>query len=255
MSIEPNTIYLEDCIEGMKRIPDGSIDMILCDLPYGTTSSPWDCQIDLRDLWTAYKRVAKENAAIVLFCSQPFTTTVAASNLSMLRYSLVWNKKKAGNFMQGNRQFMKIHEDLLVFYRKQPTYNPQKIQLEKASKRHLSPMAEPLEHRKEAGIDKFVVGPEYEPDKLLPTSILEFSRDNYQKNALHPTQKPVALCEFLIKTYTNEGETVLDNCMGSGTTALAAIRTGREYIGFENNEAYHAISLHRIEKLLAEKAS
>lgn len=241
-----------DCLEGMKLIPDRSIDMILCDLPYGTTKCKWDTIIPFNLLWEHYGRIIKDDGAILLFCSQPFTSLLGASNMKLLRYSLVWNKRKAGNFAQGNKQYLKIHEDILVFYKKQPTYHPQKLKLDKIQTRHLGKKSENRKDREDAGGlgGAIKYSDKYEPDKKLPVSILEYKKDNYAGNVFHPTQKPVELCSHLIKTYTNEGEIVLDNCMGSGTTAIAALQTNREFIGFETEKKYFEIANRRIEELL-----
>ena len=237
-----------DCLKVMQDIPDNKIDMILCDLPYGTTACKWDTVIPFEPLWEQYNRIVKDNGAIVLFGSQPFTSVLGASNLKLLRYSLVWNKRKAGNFAQGNKQPLKIHEDILVFYKKMPTYNPQKIQLDKPQTRHLGKASMNRSDREEAGGlgGEIKYSDNYEPDKKLPISILEFKKDNYRGNVFHPTQKPVALCEYLIKTYTNENEIVLDNCMGSGSTGVAAINTNRKFIGIELDSNYYNIAENRI---------
>lgn len=252
-----NELILGDCLELMKDIPDDSIDLILCDPPFGTTASKWDKILDYDKMWEQYERIIKDRGAILLFCSQPFTSMLGASNPKMLKYSWVWNKRKAGNFAQGNRQPMKVHEDVLVFYKKQPTYNPQKIQLEKPNKRHLGKKSKNRSDRKEAGGigGEIKYSKNYEPDKKLPISIVEFKKDNYRGNVFHPTQKPVALCEYLIRTYTNEGDLVLDNCMGSGTTIMAAINEGRDYIGMEKEEKYFEVAKERIKKCLEAKSN
>ena len=229
-----------DCLEKMKEIPDKSIDMILCDLPYGTTRCKWDSIIPFEPLWEQYERVIKDNGAIVLTASQPFTTVLINSNLEAFRYCWVWNKKKAGNIFLAKKQPMKIHEDVVVFSKKPHNYYPQMIKRDK------------VKRSKNYGTGEAIGGTKEKEDKVYtythkyPTSILEFS-NAVQKGKVHPTQKPVPLFEYLIKTYTNEGETVLDNCMGSGTTAIACMNTGRNYIGFELDKTYHKLSLERIE--------
>lgn len=242
-----NKIFNEDCLVGMQRIPDKSVDMILCDLPYGTTACKWDVVIPFEPLWTQYKRIIKDNGAIVLFGSQPFTSALVMSNPDMFKVHIVWNKKKAGNFVQGNIQPMKVHEDIVIFYKKQPTYNPQKTQLDKPQK--VRNGAKNRQDRKEAGGfgGTVIYSDKFEADKKLPTTIVEVSKDNYGKNVFHPTQKPIALMEYLIKTYTNEGETVLDNTMGSGSTGVAAVNTNRNFIGFELDKSYFDISQKRIQ--------
>src|SRR5699024_11330204 len=232
-----NTIYNEDCLEGMKRIPDGSVDMILCDLPYGTTEAKWDTVIPLEPLWVEYKRVIKTSGAIVLTASQPFTSILGASNPNWLKYSWVWKKSRAANGMIARHQPLKYHEDVLVFGKGATTYNPQGIKrVDKVSRQEgVSSDLKSNQKRDVEYIQKFT---------NYPSTILEFANVG---NTIHPTQKPVALFEYLIKTYSNKGETVLDNCMGSGTTAIACLNTDRQYIGFELDETYHKLSLERID--------
>ncbi len=257
--IELNRIYNEDCLEGMKRIPDKSIDMILCDLPYGTTACKWDTIIPFEPLWEQYNRIIKDNGAIVLFGSQPFTSELIHSNLKLFRYEWIWEKHKPSNFALAKRQPMKYHENILVFYKKQPLYNPQMIKRE----------SERIKQGQEAGyIGQSINHGElnslktvsrsfdkYDANLKLPSSILKINavQSNSKEKVNHPTQKPVALFEYLIKTYTNEGETVLDNCIGSGTTAIACINTNRNFIGFELDKYYYEIANERIRKALAEK--
>ena len=226
-----NTIYNEDCLEGMKRIPDKSVDMILCDLPYGTTASKWDSIIPFEPLWEQYERVIKDNGAIVLTASQPFTTKLIDSNIDLFRYCWVWNKKISGNPLLAKHQPLKVHEDICVFSKKRHNYYPK--------------MRKGKMRKKGGGRSKLFdmeMSAKYS-DEYYPISIIEFSN---AKRGVHPTQKPVALFEYLIKTYTNEGETVLDNCMGSGTTAIACLNSGRNYIGFELDEDYYNLAQDRI---------
>ena len=227
-----------DCIEGMKRIPDKSIDMILCDLPYGTTNCKWDSIIPFEPLWEQYERVIKDNGAIVLFSRQPFTSQLINSNLKMYRYELIWQKEQATNFLYIKKQFGQATENIEVFYKHQPTYNPQMVKTNKPVKSNGGNSSRTYNNQTFIGSDEV----RYEK---YPLNILTFKRD---KTGLHPTQKPVALCEYLIKTYTNGGETVLDNCMGSGTTAVACINTNRNFIGFELDPTYYAIAVGRIKK-------
>ena len=236
-----------DCLEEMPKLADKSIDMILCDLPYGMTACKWDTVIPFEPLWKEYKRLIKANGAIVLTASQPFTSALVMSNPKMFKVAIVWNKKKAGNFVQGNIQPLKIHEDVLIFYSKQPTYNPQKTLLDKPQK--VRNGAKNRQDRKEAGGfgGTVIYSDKFEADKKLPTTIVEISKDNYGKNVFHPTQKPVALFEYLIRTYTNEGDTVLDNCAGSFTTAIACMNTNRKYICIEKDKKYFEIGKNRIE--------
>jgi site-specific DNA-methyltransferase (adenine-specific) len=232
--IELNRIYNEDCLEGMKRIPDKSIDMILCDLPYGTTACKWDSVIPFEPLWEQYNRIIKANGAILLFGSQPFTTFLNYSNLKMFRYEWIWIKKNSTGFQLANKRPLKKHEIISVFYKNQPVYNPQDlIQFGKKNKRGSTG-----DNWSEMNSNEYI-----QQWTNYPTQLLEFG---YDKSKLHPTQKPVALFEYLIKTYTNKGETVLDNCMGSGTTAIACINTNRNYIGFELSEEYCDIAEKRI---------
>ena len=237
--MELNRIYNEDCLEGMKRIPDGSVDMILCDLPYGTTASKWDEIIPFELLWRQYDRVIKNNGAIVLTASQPFTTKLIMSKSDWFRYTWVWDKKKAGNIFLAKKQPMKVHEDIVVFSKKPHFYNPQMVKRDKVKK------------SKNYGTGESFGGTREKEDKVYtythtyPKSIIEISNAR-QKGKVHPTQKPVELFEYLIKTYANEGETVLDNCMGSGTTAIACMNTERNFIGFELDKTYYEKSLERI---------
>ena len=230
-----------DCLELMKEIPDKSIDMILCDLPYGTTACKWDSVIPFEPLWEQYNRVIKDNGAIVLFGSEPFSTELRHSNLKMYKYDWVWNKKKAGNIFLAKYQPMKIHENIMVFGKGKVNYFPIMIPREKIKK------------SKNYGTGETMGGNRVKEDKVYtytkknPISILEFS-NAVQKGKVHPTQKPVALLEYLIKTYTNEGETVLDNCMGSGSTGIACINTNRNFIGYELDEHYFQIAKERLEQ-------
>jgi DNA modification methylase len=235
-----------DCLELMGNIPDNSVDMILCDLPYGTTACKWDSVIPFEPLWAHYKRVIKRNGAIVLTAAQPFTSALVISNLRDFRYEWIWESNRAPNFVFGNKQPLKKHENICVFYSKQPTYNSQKSinpkGVEKRSFYAPSSTITGLEVNLNAPT-KAKTGVNYEPDKLLAKSVIYFSKEN---KPIHPTQKPVALMEYLIRTYTNEGETVLDNCMGSGTTGVACVNTNRKFIGIEKDEKYFDIASNRI---------
>ena len=239
-----------DCLELMAQIPDGSVDMVLCDLPYGTTACKWDSVIPFEPLWAQYKRIIKRNGAIVLTASQPFTSALVMSNVGMFRYQWVWESNRAPNFVFGNKQPLKKHEDVCVFYEKQPTYVPQKSANPKGiEKRSLyAPVATVTGLEVKPGAPtKAKFGANYEPEKLLPKSVVYFPKEH---KPVHPTQKPVALMEYLIRTYTNEGDTVLDNCMGSGTTGVACANTGRNFIGIEKDAGYFAIAKARIESVL-----
>lgn len=243
--VKLNRIYNEDCLEGMKRIPDGSIDMILCDLPYGTTMNKWDTVIPFEPLWEQYERIIKDNGAIVLTASQPFTTKLIESNFDLFRYELIWDKTFGRQPQLANIQPMKRHENILIFAKRgygKITYNPQKEPLEKPYHSKGASNNSGSRNGHKLGLKK--VAKTY--THKTPTTILEIKPPS-NSITVHSTQKPVELMEYLIKTYTNEGETVLDNCMGSGTTAIAAIRTGRDYIGFELDEEYCKVAEQRIE--------
>ncbi len=230
-------LYKGDCLEVMKEIPDKSIDMILCDLPYGTTACKWDIVIPFDKLWEQYNRIIKGNGAIVLFGSEPFSSKLRMSNIKNYKYDWVWNKKQGGTPLNAKRQPLKIHENIIVFNTK--TYLP---------------IMRKGKMRKKGGVNKQPqitgkVNLEYHTynDLYYPVSIIEFSNAN-KRNKLHPTQKPVALLEYLIKTYTNEGETVLDNCIGSGSTGVACKHTNRNFIGIELDDNYFEIAKKRIEE-------
>ena len=241
--IELNKIYNEDCLEGMKRIPDNSVDMVLCDLPYGTTRCKWDVVIPFDKLWLEYERIIKDRGAIVLTASQPFTSALVMSNPKLYHHCWVWDKKFAGNYAQAKRQPQRIHEDILVFGHI-VNYYPQMVQRDKPIKKGKNKGAEIY-----GGISG-LGRPDYEGkvyDKKYPETILHFS-SRKEPRGFHPTQKPVPLFEYLIRTYTNDGETVLDNCIGSGTTAIACINTNRNFIGFELDKHYCDIAQDRINK-------
>ena len=252
-----NKIYNEDCLEGMKRIPDGSVDMVLCDLPYGTTQLKWDTIIPFDKLWEQYLRVCKTNAAIVLFSSQPFTTDLINSNRKMFKYEIIWKKTQRTGFFDAKKRPLRLHENILLFYGKQPTYNPQRVIKDNAV--GVGRRRGNSDFMKTNGGFVGKVGKEkaetyYYEEKgwRYPTDVIKFSNwngalfGNTDRSVKHPTQKPVDICEYLIKTFSNEGETVLDNCMGSGTTAVACINTGRNFIGFELDKNYYDISQERI---------
>ena len=232
-----NKIHHGDCLEIMKDIPTGSVDMILCDLPYGTTACKWDTIIPFEPLWEQYERVIKDNGAIVLTASQPFTTKLINSNIYMFKYCWIWQKPQGVDPFMAKKRPLNNYEDVCVFYKKQPNYKPQfsegkpyKVERDKELRKY--------------EITDTVMKPTITVNegKRYPIRIVKFN----QERGCHPTQKPVALFEYLIKTYTNEGETVLDNCMGSGTTAIACINTNRNYIGFELDEGYYKASIERI---------
>ena len=233
--MELNKIYNEDCLIGMKKIPDKSIDMILCDLPYGTTRNKWDTVIPLNWLWDEYNRVIKDNGAIVLTAQTPFDKVLGVSNIENLKYEWIWQKPSGTGHLNAKKMPLKNHENILVFYKKFPTYNPQ--------------FTEGKAYKARSGRASSNYGPQksvttQNNGQRYPLSVQNFNKEN----GLHPTQKPVALFEYLIKTYTNEGETVMDNCMGSGTTAIACMNTNRNFIGFELDKKYFELANDRIEK-------
>lgn len=221
-----------DCLEEMKKIPDGSIDLVLTDPPYGTTACKWDTIIPFEPMWEQLKRVTKKNGAIVLFGSQPFTSALVMSNVKMFKYEWVWDKVIQGNPLIAKYQPLKVHENIVVFSSKKENYRPQMIK----GKMRI----------KGGGKSKLwnIPNPYYESDEYFPKTILTFS--NAKRDMVHPTQKPVALMEYLVKTYTNEGETVLDFTMGSGTTGVACKNLNRNFIGIELDETYFNIAKSRI---------
>jgi site-specific DNA-methyltransferase (adenine-specific) len=263
-SLELNRIYQMDCLEGMKLIPDKSIDMILCDLPYGTTSCKWDTVIPFEPLWDQYERIIKDNGAIVLFGSQPFTSALVMSNPKHFREELIWNKDRASNFANAKIRHLKYHENILVFSKNRKyTYNRQ---MQPRESRRVSQMIKNgnLQFRTAKNENEISFSTNYEarPFTVYDENLKNPSSVIYQpivnpvskEKTIHPTQKPVALCEYLIKTYSNEGEIVLDNCMGSGTTAIAAVRTNRNFIGFETEPEYVRIANQRLENVRDEVA-
>ena len=239
IKIELNTIYNEDCLEGMKRIPDKSVDMILCDLPYGTTACNWDTIIPFEPLWGEYERIIKDNGAIVLTATQPFTTKLIESNFKRFRYNLIWEKPQGVDPFMAKRRPLNNVEDVVIFYKKQPTYNPQ---YEKGEPYRITRDKKDRNYEITGTVMKETTT--INKGVRLPKRIIRCN----QERGLHPTQKPVALFEYLIKTYTNEGETILDNCMGSGTTAIACLNTNRNFIGFELDKGYFDMANERINK-------
>lgn len=235
-------LWQGDCLELMKNIPDGSVDMILCDLPYGTTTkNKWDSVIPFSNLWNNYERIIKDNGCIALFSQMPFSAMLVMSNTKMFRYEWIWKKTLSQGFLNANKMPMRSHENILIFYKKLPVYNPQKTKGAPYNK----------------GIRKANCTTNYgdfgetnainETGERFPVDVIEFSNANH-KDQKHPTQKPVNLLEYLIKTYTNPGEVVLDNCMGSGSTGVACVNTGRRFIGIELDDGYFNIAKKRIEE-------
>ena len=253
MNIQLNEIYNMDCLEGMKYIPDKSIDMVLCDLPYTfkgknrITANSWDLPINMKLLWIYYNRIISDKGVIALTATNPFSSYLVMSNLEMFKYEWIWEKDNGSNFVHVNHQPFKVHEQVLIFGKSPTTYNkgeeymnynPQFTQSTPyMTNRHGVIATENLAHKDYTLIDTI-----NEDGKRYPRSVQKFNSEH----GLHPTQKPVALFEYLIKTYTNEGDTVLDNCMGSGTTAIACMNTKRNFIGFELEKKYYDICIERI---------
>ena len=243
MSVE---LILGDCLEKMKSIPDKSIDMILCDLPYGTTACEWDTIIPFEPLWEQYKRIIKDNGAIVLTASQPFTSALVMSNIKMFKYEWIWDKKLPTGHLNAKRMPLKRHENILIFGKGNIKYIPQTILRENIREDKAGGVISDGTGKSAFGKHSKVAG---KYTHRQPTTIQEFSNAN-KTNVLHPTQKPVALFEYLIKTYTNEGDLVLDNCMGSGTTGVACKNLNRNFIGIEKDENYFKIAEKRINENL-----
>lgn len=233
-----------DCLELMQTIPDKRVDLIICDLPFGVTRCDWDSVIPIAPLWKQYKRIIKDNGAIVLFASQPFTTKLIHSNFKEYRYNWYWKKNNATGGAFAKVQPMRCIEDVCVFYKRKPTYNPQGlVKLDKPIINKGNYKTDVYKWRGKDSTQEYT---------CYPKHLIEFKKD---KTNLHPTQKPVTLLEYLIKTYTDAGETVLDNCMGSGSTGVACINTGRKFIGIELDERYFNIAKERIDKAVAENAA
>jgi len=224
-------------------IDDNSIDMVLCDLPYGTTRCRWDSVIDLQKLWGEYRRIIKANGAIVLTAQTPFDKVLGASNLEMLKYEWIWEKTQATGHLNAKKMPLKAHENILVFYKDLPTYNPQKTNGHKPINSYTK-YVKTQNNTELYGEMKQEISGGGETDRY-PRSVLLYSSDK-QKSCLHPTQKPLALMEYLIATYSNEAETILDNCAGSGTTGLAAKNLNRNYIMIENDEVNYKICIERV---------
>jgi site-specific DNA-methyltransferase (adenine-specific) len=236
-----NKIICGDCLEIMKNIPDKSVDMILCDLPYGTTRNKWDVVIPLEPLWKEYERIIKDNGAIVLTAVQIFASQLVMSKTNLFKYDLIWKKTIASGQLNVNNQPLRLHEHILVFYKKQPTYNQQFTK------------GEPYTINRKANYKGETYNKQTETFKenegfRHPVSVLEFPNPRIKNG--HPTQKPVELFKWLIKAYTNKGDIVLDNCIGSGTTAVACLETNRDYIGIELNKKYCDMSKKRIKETI-----
>lgn len=239
-----NRIIHGDCLEWMPQIEDKSIDLIICDLPFGTTQNHWDKIIPFEPLWEQYNRVIKDDGVIILFGQGMFTADLMQSNKKMWRYNLIWEKSHAVGFLNARRQPMRKHEDIMVFYKKLPTYNPQ---IEDKPLENIRPTV--TKGRLTSNYGEFDEGnhrtiPE---DKTYPKSVLKIPNES-RSATKHPTQKPIKLCEWLIKTYSNPGDIVLDNCMGSGTSAVACLNTNRKFIGIEKEWEYFEVANKRIEE-------
>ena len=242
-------LYCGDCLDIMKQIPDNSIDCIICDLPYAKTHNEWDSVIPFDQLWLAYDRIIKDNGAIILFGQGNFSAQLICSNLKEYRYTLIWNKVRTSGFLNAKRMPLPQHEDIMIFYKKLPTYNPQMWEGDKPShKRGKANEQKGLMQTKGKVYGKYVVYddlPSAHTNMKYPTSIVTVQ--NKVVSNVHPTQKPVELMEWLIKTYTNENDLVLDNCMGSGSTGVACKHLNRKFIGIEKEDKYFNIAKERIE--------
>lgn len=235
-------LWQGDCLKLMDKIPDHSVDAIITDLPYGQTSrNKWDTVIPFEPLWKQYERIIKENGAIILFANGMFTAQLMMSNPKLWKYNLIWEKTQSTGFLNAKRMPLRNHENICVFYKKLPTYNPQKTtgHKRKVSKAEHKVGCKNTTDYGEHGLTT------YDSTERYPKSVITFAKD-IQKSALHPTQKPVALLEYLVKTYTNEGDLVLDNCMGSGTTGVACKKLNRRFIGIEVEGEYYKIAVERI---------
>lgn len=235
-------LHFEDCLETMGRLEKSSVDMVFCDLPYGTTQNKWDSIIPLEELWTHYDRIVKENGAIILTASQPFTSKLIMSNLKDFKFEWIWKKTVGSGQLNIKRQPLKLHESVLVFYKKLPVYNEIKTKGEPYLMSRKAAEFENTSYGKQKNVVKNNEG--YRHAK----SIIEVP--NPRVKGGHPTQKPVALCEYFIKTYSNPGDLVLDNCMGSGTTGVACMNTGRRFVGMETEQKYYEMATNNIESCL-----
>ena len=254
MSEGKKEILLGDCLELMNDIPNGSIDMILCDLPYGTTACKWDTIIPFEPLWKEYERLIKPNGAILLTASQPFTSALVMSNPKLFRYEWIWEKNFSGGFILAKKQPMKYHENILVYYKNQPTYNPIFEEYADTTKNRFKNNGKVNSSKLQAvNYTNEIQGIKRVQDEVnlergaYPKSVQKIKGvPNCNGGRLHPTQKPTELFEYLIKTYTNEGDLILDNCAGSGTTAIACLNTNRQFIVMEKEQKYYDIILKRV---------
>lgn len=233
-------LFCGDCLMLMNLVPTNSVDLILADPPYGTTECKWDSIIDIEAMWKQLKRVIKPGGAILLCSAQPFTSVLVTSNIKQFKYDLVWEKPNATGFLNAKKQPLRAHESVLVFYDKLPTYNPQMTHGHKRSKTQRKPVNSEC-------YGKSIKLTEYDSTSRYPRSVQKFSSDK-QRELFHPTQKPVDWMKWLIETYSNPGDTVLDFCMGSGTTGVAALRANRQFIGIEQEQKYFDIAKERMQK-------
>jgi DNA modification methylase len=251
-TIPPNSLILGDCLEVMKKIESKSIQLILCDLPYGTTACAWDVIIPFEPLWKEYKRILKDNGTIALTASQPFTSALVMSNVEMFKYEWIWEKSKASNFLLAKKVPLKAHENVCIFYNS-CIYNPQKTigkPFNRGIRKHTDGVATEVYNK--------ITNPEYSIENIdgyrLPRSVQYFTTAEID-GSYHPTQKPVALMEYMIKTYTNENDLVLDNCMGGCSTGVAAINTKRNFIGIEKLLKFYNISKNRIKEHISNQTN
>lgn len=254
MIIQPNNTYLGDCLELLNGCYEGSIDMILCDPPYGTLNkknekAAWDKPIDLQELWKHYRRILKKNGVVILFSQGLYTAELMLSCKDMWRYNLVWDKCTSTGFLNANRMPMRQHENISVFYRKQPTFHPQMRKCLPSERNHGRGNLNNTP-KTNSCYGNFGYTNQEIKDEKFPTSIISIPREHRNGAYYHPTQKPVELMRYLIRTYSNPGEVILDNCMGSGTTCVAAILKGREYIGMEKEESFYHIANERIKSII-----
>lgn len=259
MAGKPNNyLWNGDCLELMKDIPDKSIDAIICDLPYGTTACKWDSVIPFKPLWEQYKRIIKDNGAIVLFGSEPFSSFLRVSNIDWYKYDLIWKKNVPTGFYNAKKQQLKIHENISVFYKLQPTYNPQMVkrseeEYKKTLRLNDSECFNPDIYG--GGRKKLIRKTAEEQKYKYPFTICEFKKDRFYGEKKHPTQKPLDLLKYLVKTYTNENDWVLDNTCGSNTTGIACYDLNRNYIGIEKDIDIYNVAKKRVEKNILLRAN
>ena len=249
---DESVIYNGDCLEVMKDIADKSVDCVICDLPYGTTVCKWDSVIPFEPLWKEYKRIIKDNGAICLFGCEPFSSQLRMSNLNMYKYDWYWEKSKATNFLNSKKQPLRCIESISIFYNSQPIYHPQMVEGEPYNKGYRSDKYQDVNRDSTTGTYKSSYIANID-GKRYPKNKLYFKTAESEGNVVHPTQKPVALLEYLVKTYTNENEIVLDNCSGSGSTAVACKNTKRRFICIEKDKNYYDLSVERLKKAYTKK--